>query len=198
MPPPLDFSGGEKLNMELTRISAKISAPAELKVGFLENARYPDGTPIAYIAAINEFGGSWPVPARDTTVYRKINTRTRDYLSGGKFVKAKESNFATTHRVAAYTHTQPPRPFFRTMIAQNKDKWPEQIAALMRNSDYDVSGTLERMGHEIEGQLQQSIKALTSPPLARSTVRKKGFDKPLIDTGLMWQSTGHEVTTENE
>lgn len=35
----------------------------EIRVGFFENSKYPDGTPIAYVAAIQEFGYG-PIPPR--------------------------------------------------------------------------------------------------------------------------------------
>lgn len=35
----------------------------EIRVGFFETAKYPDGTPIAYVAAIQEFGYG-PIPPR--------------------------------------------------------------------------------------------------------------------------------------
>ena len=38
-------------------------APDELLVGFFESARYPDGTPVAQVAAINEFGAG-AIPER--------------------------------------------------------------------------------------------------------------------------------------
>lgn len=88
----------------------------------------------------------------------------------------------------------PPRPFFRTMIKQYSSQWPDQIATLLRNSNYDANGTLLRMGEVIKGELQQSIKDLTSPPLAPATIKRKGFAKPLIDTGHMLQSVDYEVT----
>ena len=50
------------------------------------------------------------------------------------------------------------------------------------------------MGHLIKGQLQDSIKAVSSPPLAAATIRRKGFSKPLIDTGVMWNSIDVTVT----
>lgn len=202
MPPPEgSLLGGDRLRNYLDGMISRLGEPTEVRVGFLEDAKYPDGTSIAYIAAVNEFGGSWQMPARDVMIYRKINTRTGDFLSGGRFVKRGRSNFSTTHAAKAYTHTQPPRPFFRNMVAENKGGWGGQIGILLKRTDYDPAAALEQMGFEIEGQLQDSIKKLTSPPLARSTIRAKGFAKPLIGGardsgggGLMWQSTGHEVT----
>lgn len=35
----------------------------EVRVGFFEHSKYPDGTPIAYVAAIQEFGHG-PIPPR--------------------------------------------------------------------------------------------------------------------------------------
>lgn len=48
--------GGNKLRAKLKELAAKLDKPGTLKVGFLENATYPDGTPVAMVAAINEFG----------------------------------------------------------------------------------------------------------------------------------------------
>lgn len=48
--------GGEKLEVRLREIADKVSRPATLRVGFLERAKYPDGTPVAMVAAIQDFG----------------------------------------------------------------------------------------------------------------------------------------------
>ena len=48
-------------------------------------------------------------------------------------------------------------------------------------------------GEAIAGQLRQSIVDTNSPALAESTIRRKGFSKPLVDTGHMLQSVDYEV-----
>jgi hypothetical protein len=48
----------EKFQKALDELTRK-----QIKVGFFEGAKYPDGTPYAYIAAIQEFG-SGPIPPR--------------------------------------------------------------------------------------------------------------------------------------
>lgn len=59
------ISGGTKLAAALAKIAEGASKPATLSVGFLENATYPDGTPVAMIAAIQEFGApSRGIPPR--------------------------------------------------------------------------------------------------------------------------------------
>lgn len=91
------------------------------------------------------------------------------------------------------SHGQPPRPFFRRMIATKSKEWPAAVEANLKATDYDAKLTLERVGAGIKGQLQQSIVDLVDPPLAPSTIKQKGFDKPLIDTSVMINSVDYEV-----
>lgn len=48
--------GGDKLDSALKRIAAELASGAEVSVGFLEDAKYPDGTPVAMVAAIQDGG----------------------------------------------------------------------------------------------------------------------------------------------
>lgn len=91
------------------------------------------------------------------------------------------------------TGTIPPRPFFRNMIAAKSDEWPEAIGGLLKSNDYDATKALALTGEDIRGQLIQSIKDTNSPPLAASTVERKGFDKPLIEHGDMIRAVDYEV-----
>lgn len=49
-------TGGDKLDRRLAEIAARLGAGKILRAGFLEGATYPDGEPVATIAAANEFG----------------------------------------------------------------------------------------------------------------------------------------------
>lgn len=49
-------SGGQKLEAALAKIAAGLNEGGTLRVGFLENATYPDGTPVAMVGAIHEYG----------------------------------------------------------------------------------------------------------------------------------------------
>lgn len=51
-------SNAEAIKKMLAELDKK-----EIRVGFFENSKYPDGTPIAYVAAIQEFGYG-PIPPR--------------------------------------------------------------------------------------------------------------------------------------
>jgi hypothetical protein len=144
------LKGGEKVAAYLKTVADKVSRPATLRVGFLSGATYPDGTPVAMIAAIDEFGA----PSRG----------------------------------------QPSRPFFRDMIAAKGPEWPEAIANLLKANNYDLHATLQQAGEAIAGQLRQSITNFNGAALAPSTIKKKGFDKQLVDTVQMLNSVDYEVT----
>lgn len=87
----------------------------------------------------------------------------------------------------------PPRPFFRSMIAAKQDEWAPAIAELLKDNDYDAQKALDLTGEAIAGQLQQSILDTNSPPLAESTIKRKGWEKPLIESGDMINAVKHEV-----
>jgi hypothetical protein len=143
------ISGGDRLEAALRAMAAKVSNPGTLRVGWLENAKYPDGTSVALIAFINEYGA----PSRG----------------------------------------QPPRPAVRNMIADKRGEWPKAIGDLLKANNYDAAVTLNQAGQAIAGQLRQSIATITQPPLAPSTIKAKGFDKPWIETGFLLQSVDFEV-----
>jgi len=50
------IKGGDKLAGALRAIAQKLKKASTLRVGFLENAVYPNGTPVAMVAAVNNFG----------------------------------------------------------------------------------------------------------------------------------------------
>lgn len=143
------INGGDKLEARLAEIARRLKHGAVVKIGFLEGATYPDGTSVALVAALNEFG----------------------VLSRG----------------------QPPRPAFRNMIAEKKNDWPASIEKLLEANNYDAERVLMLMGEGIAGQLRQSIIDIMEPPLVPSTIKRKGFDKPWIETGNLLQSVDYEV-----
>jgi hypothetical protein len=98
--------------------------------------------------------------------------------------------------VPAHTITIPPRPFFRTMIAKNKDGWGETLGTYLSENNYDVTLSFKALGVVMEGQLKDSISGWTSPPNAASTIAGKGFNKPLVDTGVMLRSPSFRVGTD--
>jgi len=87
----------------------------------------------------------------------------------------------------------PPRPFFRNMIAQESPTWGPKLKGALQFTGNDGEKALRIVGDNIQGALIQSINDFTTPALAESTIKRKGFDKPLIDSAVMVNSTGVEV-----
>jgi len=119
---------------------------ASVRVGVLENATYPDGTPVAMVAFWNEYG----------------------------------------------TRTSPVRAFFRTTVSENKKNWVLSVQNLMKihNDPKQVMGLI---GVHMQEQIVQSINTWSDPPNAPYTIAKKGFDKPLVERGIMMRSIKSEV-----
>ena len=147
-----ELRGGNTWQKALDAIAANVTKASEVQIGFLENARYPDGTSVAMVAAINEYGKP---------------------------------------------PSQPPRPFFRQMITERSKEWPDAVQKLLKSHDYAADATLADMGELIKGELADSIVQFTSPPLKPSTIAAKGFDKPLVDTGVMLRSIDYVVKTKS-
>ena len=60
-----EVKGGDGLDKKLAEIAARLGRGGALKVGFLEGATYPDGTSVAMVAAIQNFGApSRGIPPR--------------------------------------------------------------------------------------------------------------------------------------
>jgi|SRR5690554_1244042 len=87
----------------------------------------------------------------------------------------------------------PPRPFIRgTFDAQQRDlsRTQERLWNLILAGKLDVDRALALMGEEHQGQVQEFMTALDTPPNAPSTIRQKTTsagvgDSPLIDTGRL-------------
>jgi hypothetical protein len=55
-----EVKGGDKLERVLRELSRKVSDGATLRAGFLAGATYPNGTPVATVAAVH----NWGAPAK--------------------------------------------------------------------------------------------------------------------------------------
>ena len=175
------LSGGQNLEKALAKIATNVQTAMQVDVGFLADATYPDGTPVAMVAAIQEFGA----PSRGI----------------------------------------PPRPFFRTMIANKSPEWPKAVGDLLVANKYDGKKTLGQVGAAIDAQLKESIIATNEPALSPVTVMLRGMRsqkryqgmkfgakmaeaiqrvadgktnygasaKPLVDTGVLLRSVSYLV-----
>lgn len=93
------------------------------------------------------------------------------------------------------TESTPARPFLRKSMDENGEK----IGAFCQSEIQKVAqgGTaqsaLEALGVFGKGLVQEKISTGDFEPNAPSTIRKKGSDKPLIDTGRLRQSVNYII-----
>jgi hypothetical protein len=78
------------------------------------------------------------------------------------------------------------------MIAEDSPTWGAKLGRVAKAAHYDTKLTLARMGEGIQGRLVKKIVDWP-PDNAPLTVALKGFNKGLIDQGIMQRSTGYEV-----
>lgn len=86
----------------------------------------------------------------------------------------------------------PARPFFRNMVADQSPQWGAKFAKIVQASGLNNRRALGLMGEHIKDEL---VKAIVDWPAdnAPSTVAKKGFNKGLIDTGVMQRAPAYEI-----
>jgi len=176
----IGFSGGDKLEKYLADALASAESAKQLSVGFMSGATYPDGTKVAYVAAINNYGA----PRRSI----------------------------------------PPRPFFSGMVEQKSPGWGDRLGKALVYTDFNGKRSLELIGAEIAGDLQESIiendielspitvmlrgmrsqgVEVTGKTVGEAAKRVANGDenygastKPLVDTGHMLNSVQYDVDDE--
>jgi hypothetical protein len=181
--PTSTVKGGDKLQKYLFNVAQRLGTGGVVRVGFLEDARYPFEDRTARlrkgVARLNAVGP------------RKPNNRA--------FIGPRKQALATPLPVATVafwnnfgTKTAPARPFFSNMIAEKSPGWGKKLANVAKAVNYDSRLTLHRMGEGIAGQLVKSIVdwPADNAPL---TVAIKGFNKGLIDRGIMQRAVGWQI-----
>ena len=100
------------------------------------------------------------------------------------------NNFGTDH--------VPERPFLNNAMRDNQFSYKVIVGKgmiktlLRRGSTRDM---LEELGEKMKDDIQKEILELSSPPNAPATVKKKGFNDPLLETYEMVESIDYEVET---
>lgn len=192
--------GGDRLIRKLQEMA---QARGKVRAGILENAtNHETGEPIAPYAAVNEFGGTINIPARQQTLYFKQN---RDGTVGTRFVGKEASNFAQDVTIPAHSVTIPPRPFMRNTIQREKDVWTRDLGKLLMDG-MPVSEALRKIGARMADDIGKTIdNQMDIKDNAPSTKRRKeravsGGAKgethtpgPLVDTGSLRGSIWYEV-----
>jgi hypothetical protein len=173
--------GGERLDAYLAKLSKKVKRGATMRVGFLENATYPDGTPVAEVAAIQNFGapvaGIPPRPFFSTMVNRE---------AGGWGVKlsrilehAEYDSILALNLLGEGIAGQ-----LRQAIVDMNDPALSPVTLLLRErfSDHDsiTFADVQKAREDIAAGVKPNVTATQA--------------KPLVWTGHMLASIGVEVT----
>lgn len=175
---------------------------AVAKAGWFSTDKYEDGTPVAYIASVQEFGAHINHPG-GTPFFVSSDGSAHFVRKNTAFA----SNLPTTK---AHTIIIPPRPFMRPTAARDRKDW---IKIMADGSKKVMQGKLTAdqvmwgLGAAAAGGIKESIVAVTAPPLKPGTIaaRKRqmadkktvgNLSKPLVHSGIMLDTVTH--TNERE
>lgn len=196
----IEGDGFIKMQAVLHDFRNRVRSSATLNVGWDDRTNYPDGTPVATVARVQEYGAVIKHPGGTRYITDAVVKRKNRLMMTTRFVGPdfKGDTFTT----GAHEIVVPARPFIRPTIAEHGDRWVRNVVRDLAETDLSLDAILERVGIEIVGDIQAAIKAVMAPPLAPSTRRRrirKGFSdmstatKPLIDTGTMLRTIRAEV-----
>ncbi|MXN51909.1 hypothetical protein GR158_12325 [Shinella sp. AETb1-6] len=90
----------------------------------------------------------------------------------------------------------PERPFLRNAMRDNKGKYRNGMrasAAKLLTGKTSISVVLAKLGIMAQGDVQESITSLQSPPNSPTTIELKGSSNPLIDSGEMRGAVTYKV-----
>lgn len=138
---------------KMIRVLSELDGQA-VDVGYITDSE------TAMIAGVQEFGANIKREAGEVTQYRKIK-RNGDFAAGGRLVKKKRANFASTHKHKAYTISIPSRPFMSDYFDRSKDKIQRFSAGQMKRVvDRKISATeaMQAIGVYVKGGIQKNIR----------------------------------------
>lgn len=174
----------------------------KVEAGWFESNLYQSsdgkmtGISVARVARIQETGGVITHPGgtkyiKDAIVGKGDNAR----FVGTRFVK---KDFQGDHEVTAPHDIEiPARPFMRlaaAKFAKSRQKVQASIAKQLAAGKISPDQGMAQIGLAMEGCIGDSIKNGGWQPNAPSTIAKKGFDKPLIDSSQMFQTISSKVS----
>lgn len=150
---------------------------------------------LVVIAAANEFGATINHPGGTAYGYATpddAKKRRVKFLKGGSGYKVL--GVTKPHKI-----TIPARSYIRSTVDENEEKYSKTASKLMGkivDSKMTKEEALALMGQMIEGDIKRKIITVRTPPNAESTIKRKGSDNPLVNTGLLGGSIRFVVKKE--
>ncbi len=147
---------------------------------------------LVVIAAANEFGARINHPGGTPYGYASPDAAKKRKV---QFLKAG-SGYKVLGITKPHLIVIPARPYIRSTMDENEGlyfKTAEGLMGQMIDSDMTIDDGLAIMGQMIERDIKRKIITLKTPPNASSTIRKKGSENPLVNTGLLGGSIRFKV-----
>lgn len=99
------------------------------------------------------------------------------------------------------TSTIPSRPFLAQTVQMHEEEIKEMAAAEASQvllGEKDSQMVFEVIGEDVQKKVQNRINEGQFVPNAPSTIKHKGHDRPLIDTGTMRDSISYTICEKGE
>lgn len=134
------------------------------------------------------------------------------WVAAGIFGGATDEDGVSVAEYAAYneygTTKIPKRPFLRTTMAKNSEKYAQLLQGALKGlassgSSEPVGMALTAVGREMETDIIEQIKSNMQPPNSPATKARKearpggGYSGTLVDTGTMLGSVGFELQNDS-
>ena len=175
-----------------------------IQAGWFEEGKYSNGTSIAGIAAVQNYGGTIHHPGGTPYFFSELAQRAVFLSKNSSWGKEMVERGLITK---PHTIVIPPTHFMENCQNKNKDKWQNEMKNAFTQvflGNINPDKAMEQMGFLIEGDIAKEIAQGNYPPDKPSTVKakmnryknykKKGnLDKRLVDTGQMLDSVSHKV-----
>lgn len=174
------FTGGDRLRARLDEIAKSLDNGGTLRAGFLEGATYPDGTSVAMVAAIQEYGApAAGIPPRPYF---------RPTISG----HSEEWGDLIASQLPAANYDA--GKALKVVGEQIKGELQEAIASVDSPPLSDVTLMLRKMKSEDQNLV---VTGRTVGEAARRVAEGEAIgsvnSKPLQDTGFMKSRVDYEV-----
>lgn len=117
----------------------------------------------------------------------------------------KGSDGATVVEVGTYneygTERIPERSFLRSTVNRNlpgyKGRMKDAYLGALRGTSMNLRAAMSFIGGDVADDIRKTIIEFTDPPNAPSTIKAKGRDDPLVDTGQMRDSIKWKYANDN-
>ena len=175
----VEVKGGDKLAATLAALAAKIEKGKALKVGYLEDATYPDGTHVAQVAFWQEYGTTTAPPR--PTFRPMIAAKSSGW--GAILAKAMKATHDDSRQALTLLGEVITNQLVESVVETTQPELSEVTLILRKMKDDDP--TLVVNGSTVAEARRRAARGEKGATGTRA--------KPLIDTGVMQRGPAYEV-----